>query len=434
MNKIPETLMNDDFRQMMRTDIDFSSIKHHSRKHHQRKITDGMTQLLVNTCDRFEKHKDFPVWNVVKFSREFQRKICSNNFHSLRDAMLTNDFSINHHYRVPTQHSKGTTKSVVVPIKKIQMAVDYLEDKRKEKRLVNDEVMIDWNAPYQFHSVDVPSRIRIKTASLEKFADEVKDISERTYQKWNLQMRVSEAIQGDGWIQQDYRESDFGRLVGFNLCSLQTMPKKLLSHILSGCYEVDVNTCALLVLPELYKRMVNKSHRFDAIERYTRHKDIIREEVKDALCCDLEMVKQGFTSIAFGVRKNIKNYVNADNRIETPTLTEIFKSETVAATFKEHPEVKSFWNEMSFIFKHLASATKSSLSQYSKEQRVAYLYQTNEASILRSMMKEIGKRLVVPKHDAIIVNQALSPNELINLQDKVYQDTGFKITLKGKWL
>ena len=163
MNRIPETLMNDDFRQMMRTDIDFSSIKHHSRKHHQRKITDGMTQLLVNTCDRFEKHKDFPVWNVVKFSREFQRKICSNNFHSLRDAMLTNDFSINHHYRVPTQHSKGTTKSVVVPIKKIQMAVDYLEDKRKEKRLVNDEVMIDWNAPYQFHSVDVPSRIRIKT-------------------------------------------------------------------------------------------------------------------------------------------------------------------------------------------------------------------------------------------------------------------------------
>ena len=53
------------------------------------------------------------------------------------------------------------------------MAVDYLEDKRKEKHLGNDEVMVDWNSPFQFHSVDVPSRIRIKTASLEKFAEEV---------------------------------------------------------------------------------------------------------------------------------------------------------------------------------------------------------------------------------------------------------------------
>ena len=82
----------------------------------------------------------------------------------------------------------------------------------------------------------------------------------------------------------------------------------------------------------------------------------------------------------------------------------------------------------------LASATKNTLGQYSKEQRVAHLYQTNEATILRSMMKAIGKSLVVPKHDAIIITQALSPNEIINLQDKVYQDTGFKITLKGKWL
>ena len=429
MLRIPKVLLCDEFRNQLRSDLDFTTIFHKSTRKKERKITDAMTQLLVNTCDRFERHKEYPIWNVVKLSRDYQKEVFPKNFQPFQKALTDNNFVINHNYRPPTTNSIGTTKSVIIPQEKIQVAVDYLEQQNLMNVKLNEDVLIDWNEPYYFGSFPIPNRVRINTSALKTFSNSVKDVSKHLHNKWNLHLRLSVAQDCDGWMRQDYKTSDFGRLVGTGISSLQTMPKILLKEILAGCYEIDVNASAMALLPSIYNKHQDKVFRFPCIERYIKYRSIIREKVSVSLGVDLGTVKQGFTSIAFGVRRNTKGYRDVDDNWQIPTITEIFGSEVVAKSFIEHKEVNGLWNEMSKIFSGLSKISKSSLPNLKSCQRVAYLYQTNEAEMLKVMMEFVGKSLVITKHDSIIINSPLSIIKLRLLELRIYNQLGFRVKL-----
>jgi len=431
MLRIPQVLLCDEFRNELRSDLDFSTITHKSTIKKERRITDAMTQLLVNSCDRFERHKDYPLWNVVKLSRQYQKEMFPKNFQPFQKALTDNDFVINHNYRPPTSNSVGTTKSVIIPQKKIQVAVDYLEQQNLMNVKLNKDVLIDWNEPHFFGSHPIPNRVRINTSALKTFSNNVKNepLTKHLHNKWNLHLRLSVAQDCDGWMRQDYKTSDFGRLVGTGISSLQTMPKILLKEILAGCYEIDVNASAMALLPSIYNKHQDKPSSFPCIERYIKYRSIIRERVSVSLGVDLETVKQGYTSIAFGVRRNTKGYIDVDDKWQIPTITEIFGSEEVASSFIHHKEVNGLWNEMSEIFSGLSKISKSSLPNLKSSQRVAYLYQTNEAEMLKVMMDFVGKSLVITKHDSIIINSPLTIIDLGLLEHKIYNQLGFRVKL-----
>jgi hypothetical protein len=168
---------------------------------------------------------------------------------------------------------------------------------------------------------------------------------------------------------------------------------------------------------------------FPCIERYCENRLVIREAVSLSLRCALKSVKQAFTAIAFGVRKNVKMYKDVDDNWQTPTLTEIFGNEKLAKAFVEHNEVKGLWLEMDKIFTGLAKETKDTLPELKSSQRVAYLYQTNEAEMLKVMMKFVGKSLVITKHDSIITSSPLLIKELRLLEHRIYNQLGFRIKL-----
>ena len=256
----------------------------------------------------------------------------------------------------------------------------------------------------------------------------MKEVGSELYKKLHLQLRLSIAQENDGWLSQNYRVSDFGRLVGTGLSSLQTMPKTLLNEILNGCAEVDVNASSMSLLPSIYNRVLNKTLTFPCIERYKEHSTNIREVVSHSLGVDLKMVKQAFTAIGFGLRKNTKTYKNVDNTWIVPTLTKIFGDESKAKSFVEHKEVKGLWKEVDEIFSGLSKETKSTLPDYSPSQRVAYLYQHNEAEMLKVMMEFVGRSLVITKHDAIVLKSPLTKSQLIQLKDKIYQTLGFDVS------
>lgn len=429
MLNTPKALLCDEFRKIIRNDIDFSTINHKGTLRKQRKIADAMTQLLVNTCDKFEHHKDYPLYNVVKLSRHYQKQMVPNDFQPFQKALTDNGFVINHEYRMPTKDNVGTTKSVIIPHRKIQSAVDYLEQQNLMNVKLNDEVLIDWNKPQYFGTHPIPNKVRINTTALNSFCKSVKNVSKNLHNKWNLHLRLSVAQDCDGWMIQDYRTSDFGRLVGIGLSSLQTMPKVLLKEVLAGCYEVDVNASALCLLPTIFNNTLKKHTRFPCIERYCEYRTIIREDVSLSLRCDLETVKQAFTAIAFGMKKNVKMYKDGNDNWQTPTLTEIFGSEKIANAFLEHNEVKGLWLELDEIFSGLATVTKESLPELKPRQRVAYLYQTNEAMMLKAMMDYVGKSLVITKHDSIIISSPLSILDLRLLEHRIYYQLGFKVKL-----
>jgi len=429
MLDIPKVLLCDEFRNVLRNDIDFNSITHKSTIKKQRKITDAMTQLMINTCDKFERHKDYPIWNVVKLTRNYQKQMVPNDFQPFQKALTDNEFVINHDYRPPSNKLGGKTKSVIVPEHKIRETIHYLAQQNVECVELNDEVLIDWQNCQFFGDIPIPSRVRINTSSLHTFCNSVKDVSKDLHQKWHLQLRLSEANQNDGWLEQNYRVSDFGRLVGTGLSSLQTMPKVLLKEILNGCVEVDVNACSMSLLPSIYNRLMDKPLTFSSIERYRKHRTTIREVVSLSLGVDLEMVKQAFTAIGFGLRRNTKSYKNVDEVWIIPTLTEIFGNERIAKSFVEHKEVKGLWSEISEIFKTLSKHSKLLLPDYKPSQRVSYLYQQCEASLLRVMMRFVGRSLVITKHDAIIIKSPLTKNDLRLLEDEIKQTLGFDVSL-----
>ena len=85
--------------------------------------------------------------------------------------------------------------------------------------------------------------------------------------------------------------------------------------------------------------------------------------------------------------------------------------------------------ELDEIFSGLATVTKESLPELKPRQRVAYLYQTNEAMMLKAMMDYVGKSLVITKHDSIIISSPLSILDLRLLEHRIYYQLGFKVKL-----
>jgi len=431
MYPIPQVLLCDEFRNELRSDLDFSTITHKGTRKKERKITDAMTQLLVNQSCPFEQHIDYPQQDVVKLSRQFNRSVSTKNIQPFHNALTNNGFVINHKYRPPTANSAGTTKSVLIPRNKLQVASDYLEQQNLINVELNEDVKIYWNKPYYFGSFPVPPWIKISTAVLKTFSNKVKNepLTEDLYKKWNLHLRLAIAQECDGWMKQDYRTSDFGRLVGTGISSLQTTPKDLLEDVLAGCYEIDVNACAMALLPGIYKKHLDKVLRVPCIERYIEYRSDIRKQVSRSLGVHLETVKQAFTSIAFGARRNTKGYIDVDDNWQIPTMSKIFGSEEVADSFVHHKEVEGLWNELSIIFSGLSKVSKSSLPNLKSAQRVAYLYQTNEAEMLKVMMEFVGKSLVITKHDSIIITSPLSNYKLRLLEHRIYNKLGFKVKL-----
>ena len=125
-----------------------------------------------------------------------------------------------------------------------------------------------------------------------------------------------------------------------------------------------------------------------------------------------------------------QDYKNVDENWITPTLTEIFAgNQSLARSFVEHKEVKGVWKEISEIFTGLSKSTGSTLTDYSSSQRVAYLYQHAEAEMLKVMIRFVGKSLVCPNHDAVVIISPLTIRQIRMMEDKIQQTCGFDVSL-----
>ena len=429
MYQIPTVLRSDEFRQIIRSDCDLSQINHKSTRKKEQRITDGMTQLMMNIISKWEKHSDFPFWNWVRLSYEFERSVCANDIPYFQNVLLNNGFQIDQHYRMPVNGLGGKTRAIAVPAEKLECAIDYLKEKHKQVQNDDSALIVDWSETFDFKGVSIPSRIKINLDQMKDVSDEILENFEKLYRDWNLQLRLASAIETNGWLEQNYTISEFGRCFGTGLSSLQSMPKVLLKKLLKGCWNLDVNTASLVILLEEHRRRFSSSS-FLALERFVEWKSLIREEVALSIGASVTSVKQGFTAIGFGMRSNFKPYLDLNGNLVTPTLTETFDNDVeMAKRFRNHPLVKEFWREMKTLFAELSKAVEQELPGYKRSQRAAYLFQQGEAKILRSICRAVGEDLVFPKHDAVVVKHSINDVGIRSIQDKVYQETGYRITL-----
>jgi len=434
MFEIPTVLRSDEFRQLIRKDRNLDEITHKSTLKKEQRITDGITQLMINTSDKWEKHSDFPFWNWVRLSYEFERNVCLNDISYFQSVLVQNGFQLNRHYQIPNRGKKGKTRAIGVPVEKVKCAIDFLKEKHQELTKPDKGICVDWSAPFDFKGVPLPSKIRIDSSLLKEISAEVLEVSEKLNLEWNLQLRAANALENDGWLEQNYKVSEYGRCFGSGLSSLQTMPKTILKRVLKGCWNLDVNTASFVILTEEHRRRFRNS-KFPAIERYIRFKTWIREEVARSIGADSSSVKKGFTAIGFGMRTNTKLFYDLNGNLVTPTLTSTFGGNLeTARKFLDHPEVKEFWSEVRVLFDDLSRCSEQELTGLKKGQRVSYLYQHREAEILRSICRSVGENLVIPKHDAVVIQNPIEQQEINWIQKKVEEETGFRITLSEEAL
>ena len=449
MEEIPEILRSDSFRQLIRDDLDFRQIRHKSILKKEQKFTDGMTQLMLNVIDKWQNHSRYSdIWNATKLSRDFQRQVCSTDQKSFCDVLERNGFVIDHQFFQPTAARKGETKAVFVPPEKIRKAQQYIRRWHlSHGNNGNQKFEVDWNQTFDFRGVPIPSRIRINTSVFSEFLESEELIEDESLsRKWNLQLRLIGAIENDGWLEQNYWVSPFGRLYGRGLSSLQSCPKVLLKQFLNeGAWELDVDTALQSILFQQLQQRTKREIHYPSIEEYMRNKKAIREEIADSLGVDSGVVKQQFTAIGFGMRRSTKKFLNKENgSLQNPTLTENFGgSELLAENFKRIGFVKSYWEELYDLTNRLTKAVRKEnpLWMRSKEegfsgkkQIMTYLFFQGEAEILRSICRQVGQHLILPKHDAVVISRRISSQEKSSIESGIYEDTGFRVGLSSKQL
>ena len=189
MKQIPETFRNDEFRQLIRDDMDFSQPMHHKSREKQRKITDGMTQMMINTVNWQERHSRYEDWNAVRFSRDSQRQICSSDQQSVQRVMQSNGFVIDSHYIPPVGGRAGETKAIFVSKEKIVRAGNWIKKKylQQTQKIEHQGFSVDWTQTFDFGGgVEIPSRIRIDAEVLQEFCEEKLKEDEKLHADWHL--------------------------------------------------------------------------------------------------------------------------------------------------------------------------------------------------------------------------------------------------------
>ena len=105
--------------------------------------------------------------------------------------------------------------------------------------------------------------------------------------------------------------------------------------------------------------------------------------------------------------------------------------------------MKSYWEELYDLTNRLTKAVRKEnpLWMSSKEERfsgkkqiMTYLFFQGEAEILRSICRQVGQHLILPKHDAVVISRRISTQEKSSIESGIYEDTGFEVGLSSKQL
>ena len=138
------------------------------------------------------------------------------------------------------------------------------------------------------------------------------------------------------------------------------------------------------------------------------------------------------------MRRSTKKFLNKENgSLQNPTLTENFGgSELLAENFKRIGFVKSYWEELYDLTNRLTKAVRKENPLWirskeegfsGKKQIMTYLFFQGEAEILRSICRQVGQHLILPKHDAVVISRRISSQEKSSIESIIYEDTRFEV-------
>jgi hypothetical protein len=242
----------------------------------------------------------------------------------------------------------------------------------------------------------------------------------------------------DGKYYQRKLPSDFGRTY-YSGTSVQNVNKELRRAMLGNCWEYDIRSSVVAwkmgfateciasmslsgTVRDEFKYTLSyledKKGLMSTLQYLVFAKD---SEVPVALQPDL--LKQAFTALSFGARKNSRAWMNQNGEWTRPAMVDIFRVKEERDRFLTDVSVVGFINEQAMLDNFLFNGVKQQRPDLlklpylqtqggspSKSKCVAFLYQHQETmvmNIVRDAVAAKGKTVLANIHDAIITKERL---------------------------
>jgi hypothetical protein len=237
---------------------------------------------------------------------------------------------------------------------------------------------------------------------------------------------------GRGFLAHRYVEADNGRLtaIGVNLQSCWGVIRRA---ALQGLWDLDVSNCHLTIIEQLARERGVHCHE---IRRYLANKKLLREQLSWRHLLGLDEVKQCLIAIVYGA------YASSDCDYAIGDLIGSFR----ASTFINDPDVLGIVEDVKkarrAILKswprgrrRLHNLAGGSIALVDPEtgreatpaQLLACIVQGIEAMMLRTVVQEHGKHIVLVQHDGFTSDV---PLDCAKIEALIERETGFGVTVE----
>jgi len=289
--------------------------------------------------------------------------------------------------------------------------------------------------------------VDVDIASLENYIKWLREdsklisASKRKHYLFQAHIILSVAKDKDGKYYQRKKPSEFGRTY-YSGTSVQNVNKELRRAMLGNCWEYDIRSSVVAwkmgyAIEYLAASNSKASVRstFVSTLSYLENKASFIGTVKyfvfgstSDLSAELQdqILKQAFTALSFGARKNAKGWMDNNGSWVNPALVDIIQVKEARDRFLADSSVCGFIAEQNMLDKFLFDTFKemrpdlaklsylqTQSGNLSKAKVIAFMYQHEETTVMdivRSAVFEKGKTILANIHDALIVRQPLGVN------------------------
>jgi hypothetical protein len=276
-----------------------------------------------------------------------------------------------------------------------------------------------------------------------------------SYQLFQARIILSVAQYTGGYYLQRKKPSQFGRNY-YSGTSVQNVSKQLRQAMLGNCWEYDVRSCVITWKMGFANEIVMKFEPDSSVRRlfvntlwYLEDKNQFMRHVQRAVFgkdsqheeqFQLNLLKQAFTALSFGARKNGRSWKNENGKWVSSALVDILKITEERQRFINNLEVNGFINEQKIIDTYLFKGVKAlapdlltltclqtKTGRASQAKVIAYLYQHEETkvmNIVRDALPETHTPPLANIHDAIILKRRLSLDDKHEIELEMRKKTG----------
>ncbi|PUE28055.1 hypothetical protein B9Z35_12780 [Limnohabitans sp. Jir61] len=251
-------------------------------------------------------------------------------------------------------------------------------------------------------------------------------------------------------LPQKKKRSEFGRIY-YEGHSVQSVHKTLRKAMLGTSFEYDAKSCApnwKYAFAQDYLNSINSiasvGDEFYGTEHYLFYKkEFYKQVIADTFDSEstwsedkkTEKIKETMTSLSFGAKMVEATWTSSNGVQKQTSIMDIFKFPDERQRFLKSPSVVRFKLEQQVLDNYISETfrnkypdidslkiLKSQSGRRSQPKVIAWLYQhaeTHMMNIVRDELRKLGKTLLANVHDAVVIREQLTQDEIKVIENEV---------------